>query len=276
MDRYFKHYGYIKLLDWEQFLQHPIYAGVYFIRICRCWESERKASILFWYTGSSSSPTWVVLPLKLPLLRDKEPSWETAYPQLFWIKSSSEGSCRSHLRITFSNIKTAQRSAESILHPCECATASPKPLWPSTHQKILTHFCLNTRLPSPPALISSQGEHIECWHGVQSQPDGCECINTEWYPGMLSVAWYVALERKGMHGHAPSHCTFTTWKPKRDLKVIGQKFHKPEKPVCPLSVPIQQQGLQLHQNCGDREARLVLLLPANRPGLQVILPTARA
>lgn len=44
MDRYFKHYGYIKLLDWEQFLQHPIYIGAYFIRICRCCERELEQS----------------------------------------------------------------------------------------------------------------------------------------------------------------------------------------------------------------------------------------
>ena len=171
--------------------------------------------------------------------------------------------------MTSSNTKTAQRSAESISHPCEILLSVPQLL--KNHCCLLptekSSLCSAWTRPPPPDFQS--GRSIKCWDRVQSRPDGCECINTEWYPVMFSTAWYITLERKGIHGHAPSHCTFT----KQDLQVKSHKFHKPK---SFLSIPVQQQGLQLHQSCGVREARLISPLPGNRPGLQEILPTARA
>lgn len=90
------------------------------------------------------------------------------------------------------------------------------------------------------------------------------------------VPWqaHTALGKWCMVMH-PSHCTFTIWRGKQDLQVTSQEFHTPEKPESPEH-PTQQQGHQLHQSCGIREVKLIGLLPANRPGLQMILPTARA
>lgn len=79
MDGYSKPYGYMKLLDWEQFLQRAIYVGVHSVRICRCSEREIEQShhpivvcrlLLL--------PQTAVLPQETVLQRDRQPPLETA------------------------------------------------------------------------------------------------------------------------------------------------------------------------------------------------------
>lgn len=79
-----------------------------------------------------------------------------------------------------------------------------------------------------------------------------------------------------MHGHAPISLHIHHLKrqagPSSDKSRVSQAREARESPEHPT----QQQGHQLHQSCGIREVKLIGLLPANRPGLQMILPTARA
>lgn len=222
-DRYFKHCGHFKLLDWEQFLQQPIYTGGYFIRVCRCCGTELE---------QSQHPFWAHRLLQLPQMGNaslehcwrprshKGKQWGCASPLLFWMKSFNKGPCRSHLSVTSSNIKTAQRDAEGILHLHE-NIGVPQLLQthccllPSTHQKIL--ILASTRM-------DIWGDVERC-HGIQSRLEGYDCINIEY--GMLSMAWYTALKRKGMCGHG----TVTIWKAKQEqhksfMRQRNQSSHK--------------------------------------------------
>lgn len=237
MDGYSKPYGYMKLLDWEQFLQRAIYVGVHSVRICRCSEREIEQShhpivvcrlLLL--------PQTAVLPQETVLQRDRQPPLETARLCLLpavWTQVLQGGVLYSALEDDTPQYK-AQRDLGGDFKPLPCgpplsqhfasmqnhhqsATALPRLRFLLTHWKSFTHLYPNVGLPTE---FQAGVEH---WM-LQLRAGG------------QTALWFKGVKRHSVH-------VLWMWRPKSSAQRQGKQLSPAACSGC-LGRQVKTKGLQ--------------------------------
>lgn len=236
MDGYSKPYGYMKLLDWEQFLQRAIYVGVHSVRICRCSEREIEQShhpivvcrlLLL--------PQTAVLPQETVLQRDRQPPLETARLCLLpavWTQVLQGGVLYSALEDDtpqykaqrdlggISNLCCVVRHWVSASHPCKIIISLPQ----------LCQDYGSFSLTEKASLISTQ-----TWDSHRI-PSWGEHWMLQLRAGGQTALWFKPVKRHSVH-------VLWMWRPKSSAHRQGKQLSPAACSGC-LGRQVKTKGLQ--------------------------------